>query len=98
MIEDLFTMELTEAEKRIILERRAEEIHIAKTDDFRKKALYVANNFLIWAYKEGVCPTFSTFVNEFNYQEKDYQLMYGAVKKIWDFVHTLEIPKEKNYG
>jgi hypothetical protein len=95
---DLSVMELTEVEKRIILEHRAQEIHIAKTDAFREKVLYVANNFLIWAYKEGYAPTFSTFVNDFEYQEKDCQSMYEAVKKIWDLVHTLEIPMEKDHG
>ena len=95
MTEQLKTMELTDSEARIILERRAEEAHAEKTDAFREKALNVANNFLIWSYKEGYAPTFSTFVNQFGYDNLDCKIMYEAVKKIWDLVHTLEIPREK---
>ncbi len=95
MTEQLKTMELTESEARIILERRAEETHVEKTDAFREKALKVASDFLSWSYKEGYDLTFSTFVNQFSYEERDCQLMYAAVKQIWGLVHTFEIPKEK---
>ncbi|WP_396234763.1 hypothetical protein [Acinetobacter baumannii] len=89
-------MELSPEEQEIILDRRAEEAHIAATVAFRLKAIKVANDFMIWANEEEYGPTFSTFVNQFNYQESDGRMMYTAVMKIIDVVSSFQIPKEKS--
>lgn len=91
-------MELSPEEQQIILERRAEEAHIAATEAFQIKALKVANLWMQWSEKEGSGLTLSTFQSsyEFNYLEADLPLMYEAVKKIMQVVHSLQVPREKS--
>lgn len=96
---DLTTMELTEEEKRIILERRAEEAHIAATQDFQLRAIKVASDYFNWCcHPENgfYFPDSGTFVNQFGYEEDDHSIMRNAVEKIWKLVFSLEIPKEKS--
>ncbi|WP_446906226.1 hypothetical protein [Acinetobacter baumannii] len=91
-------MELSPEEQQIILERRAEEAHIAATEAFQIKVLNVANLWMQWSEKEGSGLTLSTFQSsyEFNYLEADLPLMYEAVKKIMQVVHSLQVPREKS--
>ncbi|KCX18055.1 hypothetical protein J723_0322 [Acinetobacter sp. 1264765] len=51
-----------------------------------------------WSEKEGSGLTLSTFQSsyEFNYLEADLPLMYEAVKKIMQVVHSLQVPREKS--
>ncbi|MBK0062406.1 MULTISPECIES: hypothetical protein [unclassified Acinetobacter] len=94
---ELIPMELTEDEQRMILERRAEEEHIAKTYEFHTKVLMVASDYLKYLNQEGYGTSFSTFVNSFGYDLKDSSMVYQAVLKIFDVVNTFEVPKEKTH-
>ncbi|MFW2163131.1 hypothetical protein ACG93T_17435 [Acinetobacter beijerinckii] len=98
MTEQLKTMELTESEARIILNRRALETHKAATKDFQLRAIKVASDYFLWCCQPEngfYFPDSGTFVNEFGYQEDDHSIMRNAVEEIWKLVFPFEIPKEK---
>lgn len=75
-------MELTQEERDLILARRAERGEIEAALAFRQKAIKTAMAWLEWSEEEGLCLTFSTFINQFNYQEPDGKEMFKAVGRI----------------
>lgn len=90
-------MELTDEERKIILDRRAEKAHQIATLDFQLRAIQVASNYFIWASERNFpTPDSGTFVNQFGYEKDDHPLMRDAVHKIWKLVFSLEIPKPIN--
>lgn len=77
-------MELTESERALILAGRAEQGQLEAAKAFRQKAIETALAWLTWAKEDGHGLTFSTFVNQFYYQERDCKQMYRAVERILD--------------
>lgn len=77
-------LQLTESEKKLILNKRKEEAEQAARVAFHKKAIATANDFMNWSEESGDGLTFSTFVNSFNYQDPDGKVMYRAVERILD--------------
>lgn len=73
---------LTEEEKRLILARRQEEDEQSAAIAFRRKAIATAHAFEEWSAANGDGLTFSTFIDTFNYQDRDGKQMYDAVKRI----------------
>jgi hypothetical protein len=75
-------IELTEEEQALIMKRR-EEI-AAKEERRRVKLLTIeiAAKYEAWLQREGRGSTFSTFVNEFDYDEHDASLMFKRVEAI----------------
>jgi len=75
-------MELTANEITLIMERRAEEGARNTAKEFQRKAINTANAFAEWSDTTGYGLTFSTFVNQFDYQDNDGKQMYEAVQRI----------------
>ncbi|WP_421427747.1 hypothetical protein ACOL7R_03365 [Acinetobacter pittii] len=91
------TMNLSDDEAQIILDRRADEHHKKATFAFQVKSIRVANAYFEWAKKNSFLePTFGTFINSFCYEGNDKQVMQKAVLEIWHLVFSLQIPKEKS--
>lgn len=74
--------ELSPEEIAIIQQRRKEKSAEEARVVFHKKAIATAHAFSVWSDENGLELTFSTFVNNFNYQEADGNAMYEAVKRI----------------
>lgn len=90
------TMNLSEEEVKIILERRAEKHHKKATFAFQVKSIQIANDYFAWCKKEGFyTPDFGTFVNSFCYEGPDAKVMCEAVQQIWKLVFSLQIPKKE---
>ena len=51
---------------------------------FRSKAIATAAEFYHWSVATDEGLTFSTFVNSFGYQDPDGQLMYQAVRRVFE--------------
>ncbi|MGL6355077.1 hypothetical protein ACSZMT_15265 [Aeromonas veronii] len=77
-------MELTGGERALTLAGRAEQEQLEAAKAFRQKAVETASAWLAWAKEDGHGLTFSTFVNQFNYEERDCKQMYRAVERILD--------------
>lgn len=75
-------MELTASEIELIMERRAEEGVRNTARAFQRKAITTAKAFAEWSETTGHGLTFSTFVNQFDYQDNDGKQMYEAVQRI----------------
>lgn len=75
---------LSAVETAMILKHREEQARIAANKAFRHKVLKTALAFYEWCEAEGCGPTFSTFVNEFEYQEDDASLVYKAIMGIFN--------------
>lgn len=75
-------MDLTANEIALIMERRAEESARNTARAFQRKAITTANAFAEWSESTGYGLTFSTFVNQFDYQDNDGKQMYEAVQRI----------------
>lgn len=80
---------LTASERQIILERREKIVAKESLKKFQIKALSTASRWFKWSDKNGSGLTFSTFVNDFNYQESDSEQMYKAVCSILSVVEGL---------
>lgn len=74
--------DLTSAEIALIEKSRAEDKSRADARIFQQKSITVANQFLQWSLESGYGLTFSTFVNQFDYQDPDGNRMYRAVERI----------------
>jgi len=67
-----------------IIQHRREEISAQEARvGFHKKAIATAHAFSVWSDENGLGLTFSTFINNFNYQDADGYAMYEAVKRIF---------------
>lgn len=75
-------MELTDEEKQLILQRRAQKRKEEEDRQFQHNALKVASMWLDWSARDGSGLTFSTFVNDFGYEEPDGKEMFSAVERI----------------
>lgn len=75
---------LSPEETKLILERRAEQAAREEAVAFRRKAIATAHAFAGWSEEPGYTLTFSTFVNQFSYQEDDGKKMYEAVERIFE--------------
>lgn len=74
--------ELTPDEVEIIRSRRDEQASRRAALDFQRKAIATAHAFDEWSARTGYGLTFSTFVNQFEYQDDDGSQMYRAVERI----------------
>ena len=81
---------LSEREEDAVLKIRADEAKQIAADKFQRKAIATAHKFTVWSNKHGDGLTFSTFVNQFNYDAPDYKAMYEAVKRIQDAAWPLD--------
>ena len=76
-IDDLSEEEITLIEKH----RKAEAARKAAAE-FHRKAIFAAHEFEEWSVRTGQGLTFSTFVENFGYQDKDCRELYEAVSRI----------------
>ncbi|MBW0298832.1 hypothetical protein AAEH72_16005 [Shewanella xiamenensis] len=82
--------ELSPEEIAIIQQRREEKSAQEARVGFHKKAIATAYAFSVWSDENGLELTFSTFVNNFNYQEADGNTMYEAVNRIFSAAWPLQ--------
>ena len=75
-------MILSEDEMALIEKRRKEQAELDALRAFQEKAVNTAAAWLAWSSVEGYGLTFSTFVNQFGYQDDDGRKMYMAVGRI----------------
>lgn len=75
--------ELSPEEIAIIQQRREEKSAQEARVGFHKKAIATAHAFSVWSDENGLGLTFSTFVNNFKYQDADGNEMYEALKRIF---------------
>lgn len=76
------TIELTEDEQKLILKRRYE---IAAKEESRRvklQSIETAAKYEAWLQNEGRGSTFSTFVDEFGYDEHDASAVFRRVEAI----------------
>lgn len=73
---------LTESEKNVILKRRAEEAERLAATENCKNTLRIASEYFTWLAENGRGSSFSTFVDEFYYQEDDSSIMYQQVMEV----------------
>lgn len=73
--------ELSEFETAMVLEHRAKLSAEKANDEWRRLALRLAYEYETWLQEEGRGSTFSTFVNEFNYDEHDASQVFKAVEQ-----------------
>lgn len=76
--------DLSPAELAIIQQRRNEQQQRDVAFAFQRKAIATAHQFAEWSAASGYGLTFSTFVNQFDYQDADGRAMYAAVARIMD--------------
>ncbi|QEY57731.1 hypothetical protein FXF61_00400 [Pseudomonas sp. C27(2019)] len=81
-------MQLTEAEKELILTHRHQQSREANNRKFALDAIATAHQFSVWSAKTGENLTFSTFINTFGYQEPDGKKMYEIVKRVLELVES----------
>lgn len=80
---------LTEDEIELILARRAEKAAIERLQARRMKALETTARYGRWLFENGYGTSFSTFINQFGYQEHDGQEMYADVTLLLDAVEGI---------
>jgi hypothetical protein len=89
-------MELTDDERDLILERRAEVEHENATLRFQKEVFDLAYKYYAHLEEEGECSSFSGFISFFNPPHDDLnRVKYEAVVLILETVSSLQIPKAK---
>lgn len=75
-------MELTAEELALIQKHRDTKAKQDAAHAFQRKAIATAHAFAEWSAESGYGLTFSTFINQFDYQEADGKAMYAAVERI----------------
>ena len=75
---------LTPEEESIIIEMRKKDILDKAKVAFKVKAVSTAHAFVVWSELNDAGLTFSTFINNFNYQDNDGRIMFEAVQRILD--------------
>lgn len=78
----MMEMEFTDEEKQLILQIRSQKRKEEEDRQFQQSALKVTSMWLDWSARDGSGLTFSTFVNEFGYEEQDGKEMFSAVERI----------------
>lgn len=76
------TILLTNDELKIIQEYRAKKEKIECQFKMQTKALNTAIDYIAWLKAHNRVTTFSTFVDEFGYEEEDCSFMYKVVVKV----------------
>jgi hypothetical protein len=76
------TISLSKDELEIIQKRRDEKAKAEFKIKYRIKALETARNYDVWLRENGRGSSYSTFVNEFGYEDDDSSFMYKVVKEI----------------
>lgn len=85
----LHPQDLTASEIALILKHRLEKTQQDAALAFHNKAIATAHAFAMWSERCGEGLTFSTFINQFKYQEPDAKHMYDAVKRIQEAARPL---------
>lgn len=75
-------LDLSPEEIAVIQRRRDEQATQDARIAFQKKAISTAYSFSNWSDENGYELTFSTFINDYHYQDDDGKAMYEAVKRI----------------
>lgn len=79
-------LNLTQDEINLILRNREIAEQKRKVYEFHKRAIKTAYEWLEWSEKEGMGLTFSTFVNEFGFDELGAGEYYRAIIDILECV------------
>lgn len=84
--------DLTEDEKRLILKRRNDQVRAESRTRQQKKVMKTSIEYWDWLVENDRGSSFSTFVNEFEYDGSDSSIMYKAVQVylelIYNFLNT----------
>ncbi len=75
-------MNLTEDESALVLAHRTKQAQQEAEEAFQRKAIATTAAWVEWSEENSEGLTFSTFVNQFNYQERDGKEMFKAVERI----------------
>ncbi|MDI1278029.1 hypothetical protein [Methylobacter sp.] len=73
---------LSDEELEIIQKHRDKKEKVSLRFNNRIKALETARAYDIWLRENGMLSSFSTFMNDFGYEEEDASFMYKVVKEI----------------
>lgn len=74
--------DLTPDEVEVIRQRRAKRQAQSDARDFQLLVIATAHRFAEWSARSGYGLTFSTFANQFEYQDTDAKEVYAAVERI----------------
>lgn len=85
----MVTIQVSEQEEAMILNKRAREEKISIAKSYRSKILKVAHGYREWLDKYGRGSTFSTFVDEFGYQGGDATQVYNAASRLLDIANDI---------
>lgn len=86
---------VTESEWKSIQASRADQKHEKAEERFRRKVLATAYFYNEHCEKNSNFPSFSDFVNDFEYQEKDCQMTFEAIKKIRELIQSFKLPRSQ---
>lgn len=78
----MINYDITKEELEIIQKRREEELKKLRRLEFQRRSISVAGEFIRWSDLNNEGLTYSTFINNFGYQENDGRAMYEAVARI----------------
>lgn len=79
-------MELTDEEKRVILERRKAKEQAEKRELDTRHLLNTAFRFLYWLDENGAGATFSTFCDDFEYEAKEGEDRSRLYKNVMEVI------------
>lgn len=83
-------LNLSQDEINLILRNRAIAEQKRKDYEFRKRAIKTAYEWLEWSEKEGMGLTFSTFVDDFGFDELGASQYYKAITAILECVKAYQ--------
>ncbi|WP_448760976.1 hypothetical protein [Acinetobacter tandoii] len=87
---------VTESELKTIQAKRADQKHEKAEDRFRRKVIATAYFYNEHCEKNRCFPSFSDFVNDFEYQEEDSKIMFEAIKQVRELIKTFRLPRGKS--
>lgn len=74
--------------------QRAQKTYLAKA---RRRALHVALQYGLWLARRGRGSSFSTFVNEFGYEDRDCSEMFRVVENILSAADEIQLTDQPPY-
>lgn len=76
--------QLSQDEIELVQAHREKLAREKRAADFREKVILLAAKTWEWQQKKEIWMSYSDFVNNFGYQEDDANLVYQAIRRVWD--------------
>lgn len=90
-------MRLSDEEINLINDHRAQKAKKLHLDKSRRRVLHVALQYRLWLARKGRGSSFSTFVDEFGYQERDCSEIFRVVENILSAADEIQLTEQPPY-